>query len=81
MAKTNSTARLSINKQAAMQADMNGAAGMLKGATGFLFAAQMPDGSMRWIAGGDLIGYDSATASAAMQLYIEAQRCSLGKAA
>jgi hypothetical protein len=81
MAKTNSTVRPTINKQAAMLADLTSAADMLKGATGFLFAAKMPDGSMSWIAGGDLICYDNATAGAAMQLYIEAQRCSLSKAA
>lgn len=80
MAKTNST-RSTINRQAAMRADLTSAADMLKGAAGFLFAAQMPDGSMRWIAGGNLLKYDLATASAAMRLYIEAQRCSLGKAA
>lgn len=77
MAKSNSTARPTINKQAAMLADLTSAADMLKGATGFLFAAQMPNGEMKWIAGGDLLAYDHKTSSAAMGLYIEAQRCAL----
>ncbi|KXB30786.1 hypothetical protein AT959_08635 [Dechloromonas denitrificans] len=65
-------------KQAAMLADLNDAAKAInQGATGFLFAAQMPDGSIQWMAGGELAGYDNATAVAAMQLYIEAQRAAL----
>ncbi len=74
MAKTNP----STTKQAAMLADLNDAAqAITKGATGFLFGAQMPDGSLQWIASGDLAGYDNATASAAMQLYVLAQRATL----
>lgn len=74
MAKTNP----STAKQAAMLADINDAAkAITQGATGFLFAAQMPDGSMSWIAGGDLAGYSNATAGAAMRLYVEAQRAAL----
>ena len=69
MAKTNSTK--------AMRADLDTAADMLKGATGFLFAVTMPDGGMKWVAGGNLLGYDNATAGAAMQLYIKAQRAAL----
>ncbi len=77
MAKTNSTARLSVAKLVAMRDDLNSAAKILNGATGFLFAAQMPNGEIKWIAGGDLLSYDSKTASAAMRLYIEAQRLAL----
>ena len=74
MAKTNP----STIKQAAMLADLNDAAqAITQGATGFLFAAQMPDGSVQWIAGGELAGYDNSTAGAAMRLYIEAQRAAL----
>lgn len=74
MAKTNP----STTKQAAMLADLNDAAQTItQGATGFLFAAQMPDGSMKWMAGGELSGYDNATAGVAMRLYVEAQRASL----
>lgn len=80
MAKTNSTDRPTINKQAAMLADLTSAADMLNGATGFLFAAQMPSGEMKWIAGGDLLCYDGKTSSAAMRLYIEATQCSLKSA-
>ncbi len=74
MAKTNP----STTKQTAMLADLNDAAqANTQGATGFLLAAQMPDGKIRWMAGGELAGYDNATAGAAMQLYIEAQRAAL----
>lgn len=74
MAKTNP----STTKQAAMLADLNDAAqAITKGATGFLFAAQMPDGSIQWMAGGELAGYDNATAGAAMRLYLDAQRAAL----
>lgn len=74
MAKTNP----STTKQAAMLADLNDAAqAITKGATGFLFAAQMPDGSIQWMAGGELAGYDNATAGAAMRLYLEAQQATL----
>lgn len=67
-----------VSKQAAMLVDLNDAAqAITQGATGFLFAAQMPDGSIQWMAGGDLVGYDSATAGAAMRLYVEAERASL----
>ena len=70
------------NNQAAMLADIKDAAqAITKGATGFLFAAQMPDGSIEWAAGGDLVGYDNSTAGFAMSLYIEAQREALRTAA
>jgi len=74
MAKTNR----STTKQAAMLADLNDASKAInQGATSFLFAAQMPDGSIQWMAGGELAGYDNATAGAAMRLYVEAQRVAL----
>lgn len=78
MAKTNP----STTKQAAMLADLNDAAQAINnGATGFLFAMQMPDGSIEWAAGGDLVGYDNATAGFAMGLAIVAQREALRTAA
>lgn len=65
-------------KQAVMLADLNDAAqAITKGATGFLFVAQMSDGSIQWMAGGELAGYDNATAGAAMRLYLEAQQATL----
>jgi hypothetical protein len=74
MAKTNP----STTKRATMLADLNDAAqAFTQGAIGFLFAVQMPDGSLQWIAGGDLAGYDNATTGAAMRLYVEAQRVAL----
>lgn len=80
MAKTNRSTNTST-KQAAMLADLNNAADIIsQGPTGFLFAAQMPDGSIQWMAGGELAGYDNKTSSAAMRLYIEAQKCSLKSA-
>ena len=39
-----------------------------EGATGFLFAAVMPDGELNWFAAGDLDRYDAATYRAAIQL-------------
>lgn len=79
MANTNLTPTNLIKQAAMMQADLNGAADMLNGATGFLFACTMPDGSIKWTAGGDLLGYDSKTMGAAMRLYVEAQDSALGK--
>lgn len=38
------------------------------GATGFLFAAVMPNGELNWFAAGDLDRYDAATYRAANQL-------------
>lgn len=81
MATANSTAHQPINKLAAMVDDLTNAADLInQGATGFLFGAQMPDGSMHWMAGGALLGYDNQTAGAAMQLYIQAQRVALNVA-
>lgn len=67
-----------INKQAAMAADLSNAAEIInQSATGFLFAATMANGEMRWFAGGDLLAYDNKTAAAAMRLYVEAQNAAL----
>lgn len=44
------------------------------GATGYLFAAVMPDGQLNWFAAGDLDDYRMDTSRAAMRLYQEAQR-------
>lgn len=77
MAKTNRSTNTST-KQAAMLADLNNAADIIsQDATGFLFAAQMPDGSIQWMAGGELAGYDNATSGFAMRLYREAQQAAI----
>jgi len=44
------------------------------GATGFLFAAVMPDGDLFWFAAGDLDNYGTNTSSIAMRLYQKALR-------
>ena len=62
-----------------MVADLDFAAQIInQGATGFLFAAVMANGEMKWMAGGELVCLNQETASAAMRLYVEAQRKALG---
>lgn len=58
-----------LRKNCIRLAYINGAAkAITKVATGFLFAAQMPDGSLKWMAGGKLAGYDNVTAGAATSI-------------
>ena len=51
------------------------------GASGFLFAAVMPDGDLFWFAAGDLDDYGTKTSSIAMRLYHKALRFAFPQAA